>query len=196
MSYFRRKRFQQFFQTLEVSNTSPILDVGGLPYDWVNIKYRGPVICASLSTIREGEWGDGNIIYRRQDATELPYSDGAFEVVYSNSLLEHVGQENQSKVAAEIRRVAKHYWVQVPHRNFPIEPHYRAVFFYQLPPRLRRLIATRWTPLVKKHNHYLAEVDTIHLLDFQEMQTLFPESTILQEKFMGFTKSLIAVKKR
>lgn len=195
MNRFRRKRFQQLFQTMEITNTMTLLDVGGLPYDWVELKYPGQVICISLSSIREGEWGEGNITYRRGNATALPYPDGTFDVVYSNSLLEHVGRENQSKVANEIIRVARRYWVQAPHRNFPFEPHYRAVFFYQMPPRLRKFVAAYWTSLIGKKNHYLAEVDTIHPPNVREMQALFPGATILREKVMGLTKSLIAVKK-
>ncbi len=165
MNRFRRKRFQQFFRMMEIADDTSVLDVGGLPYDWVELKFPGPVTCISLSAIREGAWGEGNIIYRRGDATALPYPDGAVDVVYSNSLLEHVGRENQSRVADEIRRVAQRYWVQVPNRNFPLEPHYWALFFYQMPPRLRKLVATYWTSLLKRmfrqKNYYLAEVDTI-----------------------------------
>jgi len=140
MNRFRRKRFQQFFRMMEIADDTSILDVGGLPYDWIALKWRGPVVCLSLSTIREGAWGEGNIIYRRGDATALPFSNGDFDVVYSNSLLEHVGRENQSRVADEIRRVARRYWVQVPNRNFPMEPHYWALFFYQMPLGLRKVV--------------------------------------------------------
>lgn len=195
MNRFRRKRFGWFFQFLEVGPTASILDVGGLAYDWITIGYHGEVTCVSLSHIREGKWGKGNITYMKQNATALPYPDQGFEIVYSNSLLEHVGRSNQTAVANEIRRVARRYWVQVPNRNFPLEPHYRALFFYQMPPRLRQLVATYWTPMVTKHNHYLAEVNTIYPLDRHKMQVLFPEAIILEEKLMGLTKSVIAAKK-
>ncbi|NQV20851.1 MAG: hypothetical protein HQ511_05480, partial [Rhodospirillales bacterium] len=33
--------------------------------------------------------------------------------------------------------------------------------FWQMPPRWRRGVAAYWTPLLKKKNHYLREVDTI-----------------------------------
>jgi ubiquinone/menaquinone biosynthesis C-methylase UbiE len=194
MNRFRQKRFRQFFRILGVSNPSTILDVGGLPYDWIDLDYTGRVICVSLSAVHQGRWGKGNIRYYNQDALALPYADNGIEVVYSNSLLEHVGRENQAAVANEIRRVAQRYWVQVPNRHFVLEPHYRALFFYQMPLWGRKWVASRWTPLVNKKNPYLAEVETIYPLDKQEMQALFPEATVIQEKFMGLTKSLIAVK--
>ena len=164
MNHFRRKRFTQFLELMKVTDKTTILDVGGLPYDWLELGFAGSVICISLSELREGKYGNGNIVYLCQDATSLPYKDKFFDVVYSNSLLEHVGRENQSAVATEIQRVGRQYWVQTPHRNFPIEPHYRAPFFYQMPYTMRKLVATYWTPLVHKENYYLEELDTIWLL--------------------------------
>jgi ubiquinone/menaquinone biosynthesis C-methylase UbiE len=159
----------------------------------VELEFPGQVTCVSLSKIREGCYGSGkNILYIRQDATALPYADRSFEAVYSNSLLEHVGRENQHQVAAEIKRVGQSYWVQVPNRNFPVEPHYQALFFYQMPRRMRRWVATYWTSLVKKPNYYLAEVDTIWPLDEREMRTLFPGAKVMKEKVMGITKSFVA----
>ena len=198
MNRFRRKRFALFFDLMQINNSTTILDVGGLPYDWIELGYQGKVICVSLSRIREGLWGDGNIIYLRQDATALPYPDKAFDVVYSNSLLEHVGRHNQAQVAYEIRRVAKRYWVQAPNRYFPIELHYYALFYHQMPYGLRKLIATYWTSfvrkvLLRKPNYYLSEIDTIYPSRFGELQTLFPEAKIIKEKVLFFTKSYIVV---
>lgn len=194
MNRFRRKRFEQLFSMMDVTDDSTILDVGGLPYDWIELDFRGEVICISLSNIHEGYYGDGNIEYRIKDATTLPYDDMAFDIVYSNSLLEHVGRQNQPVVAKEIRRVGCKYWVQVPDRNFPIEPHFRAPFFYQMPFPMRKFVATYWTSLIRKKNYYLKELDTIHLLTANELQALFDDAEILKEKFLGFTKSIIAVK--
>jgi ubiquinone/menaquinone biosynthesis C-methylase UbiE len=179
---------------MHITNQSTILDVGGLPHDWLSLNFTGQVICVSLSQIREGPYGNGNIIYLRQDATTLPYRDQQFDVVFSNSLLEHVGRENQLTVSKEIQRVGRSYWVQTPHRNFPLEPHYRAPFFYQLPYPVRKFVATYWTSMIRKQNHYLNELDTIHLLTTKELKTFFPQAKIVKEKFFGLTKSIIAVK--
>ena len=169
---------------MDITPATTVLDVGGLPYDWEELGYSGQVICVSLSSIREGLWGQGNITYSTQDARDLPYQDRSLDIVYSNSLLEHVGRDNQARVADEIRRVGKRYWVQVPHRNFPLEPHYRALFFHQMPSFVRRLIAKYWTLMILKHKHYLSQVDTIYPLTYSEMQSLFPDATILREKLL------------
>ena len=69
------------------------------------------------------------------DAVDMPgISDGAFDVVFSNSVIEHVETyENQRRMAAEIRRVGRRYFVQTPNRHFPLEPHFLVPGFQLLP---------------------------------------------------------------
>ena len=60
----------------------------------------------------------------RADATErLPFADGEFDLAYCSSVIEHVPRERRAAFAAELRRVARGWYVQTPARSFPIEPH-------------------------------------------------------------------------
>src|SRR5690606_38569539 len=70
------------------------------------------------------------------DATNLTqFGDQSFDLVYSNSVIEHLYTfENQKKMAAEIQRVGKRYFVQTPNKYFFIEPHYALPLFQFLPP--------------------------------------------------------------
>ncbi len=53
-------------------------------------------------------------------------------VVFSNSVIEHVGTwEDQQAFAAEVRRVGRRLWV--PAYECPIEPHYLAPLVHYLP---------------------------------------------------------------
>lgn len=191
VNQFRQKRFQQFVGLLSITPETRILDAGGLPYDWLALQWPGQVLCVSLSNLDEGVYGDGNIVYRRQDILDI--ADDNFDVVFSNSLLEHVGRENQMPIARKIASLAPRYWVQVPYRYTPMEPHYMFPFFWLLPHYLRRKVCNNFTPLLVRQNWYANEIDTIHLLDRGEMHNLFPEAKILSERVMGLTKSLIAV---
>lgn len=132
------------------------------------------------------------------DGRKLPFKDQAFDLVYSNSVIEHLGTwENQQAFAAECKRAGRSYYIQTPNRWFPIEPHYIAFFVHWLPRRIRRRILRHFTlwgwltrPTQADCDAVIAE---IRLLTHKELQALFPEATIWRERVFGLTKSLIAV---
>ena len=73
------------------------------------------------------------------DATErLPFDDGAFDLAYASSVVEHIAPERRARFAAELRRVARGWYVQTPAYSFPIEPHALLPFAHWLPVALRR----------------------------------------------------------
>ena len=75
----------------------------------------------------------------RADATErLPFEDGAFDLAYSSSVVEHLPPRLRPAFAAEVQRVARGWWVQTPAYSFPVEPHALLPFAHWLPPRVRR----------------------------------------------------------
>ena len=71
-------------------------------------------------------------------AQRLPFDDGAFDLAYSSSVIEHVEPERRAAFAGEVRRVARGFFVQTPARSFPIEPHALLPFAHWLAPTLRR----------------------------------------------------------
>jgi SAM-dependent methyltransferase len=117
----------------------------------------------------------------RADATErLPFDDGAFDLAYSSSVVEHLRPEDRERFAAEIRRVAKGWWVQTPAYSFPVEPHALLPFAHWLPVRLRRPywrlgVAGAW--------------EEIALLRRGELRRLFPEGRIVAERIGPLAKS-------
>jgi SAM-dependent methyltransferase len=73
------------------------------------------------------------------DATErLPFPDDAFDLAYCSSVIEHVAPERRERFAAEVRRVARGWYVQTPAWSFPIEPHALLPFAHWLPVAVRR----------------------------------------------------------
>ena len=104
-----------------------ILDVGGTPTFW---ELRGrdlpndpSVVVLNLVPL---ESSDPRITTRVGNALDMSdLADGSFDIVFSNAVIEHVETlENQRRMAAEIQRVGRRYFVQTPNKYFPLEPHF------------------------------------------------------------------------
>lgn len=191
---FRGRRMRAFCDTFHVTAGTRILDVGGTPFNWTLIPVRPRVAFLNVTAPRERAPGDAWLV---GDGTRLPFADAAFDVVFSNSVIEHVGDiEAQRRFAAEIRRVGRAYYVQTPNRGFPIEPHFLTPFVHYLPIAWRRRLVRNWTvwgwitrPTPAKAARM---VDEIRLLDRNEFRAMFPDATLIVERAAGLPKSLIA----
>jgi hypothetical protein len=133
------------------------------------------------------------------DGCALRFKDESFDIAYSNSVIEHVGSwENQQRFAAEVRRIAPRYYVQTPYRYFFVEPHLITPFIHFLPKTIARRLHRNFTVhgLITRPNQDW--IDRFHaetrLLTVTEMKRLFPDAIILRERFLGMTKSIIAMR--
>ena len=198
MNYFRKKRHLWFIETFRIfpNDDVKILDVGGLLNTWDGSHIESKVTLFNLEYPKESSSPHKQIQGDACDMFQL--GDKSFDIAYSNSVIEHVGDFNrQIQMANEIKRVAVRYWVQTPYRHFPVEPHFLFPFFQYLPLSVRRKIAHLWPfSYAKKYNLDIDyELDHIWLLDRPRFRALFDTAKILEERFMGLTKSLIAVRK-
>src|SRR6187455_3714282 len=74
------------------------------------------------------------IRYVQGDACALPFEDGAFDVVFSNAVIEHVGgRERQRRLVSEVIRVGRRVFITTPNRRFPVEVHTRLPVVHWLP---------------------------------------------------------------
>ena len=74
------------------------------------------------------------IPYVQGDACALPFEDGAFDIVFSNAVIEHVGgRERQRQFVSEAIRVGRRVFITTPNRRFPIEVHTRLPLVHWLP---------------------------------------------------------------
>jgi hypothetical protein len=180
-----------------------VLDLGGTAEAW----RRAPVRPAGVTVLNlfepgssDEEWlrpvtGDACHARASLDAVGAPTR---YDLVYSNSLLEHVGgHAPRSALAAEIDALAPHHWVQTPYRYFPVEPHWLFPGLQFLPVGARAKVAAVW-PLAHSRpggpSEALSEVQWTELIGISEMRAYFPSSTILHERFCGLIKSIIAVR--
>jgi hypothetical protein len=196
--WFRRRRLLRFAEALAPDRDKRILDVGGTPWMWEELNgYQ--ITLLNPAPITPSRQEDERFTFLKGDGCILPFADRSFEIVFSNSVIEHVGTwARQQAFAAEARRVGRLLWIQTPAREFFIEPHLIAPFVHWLPkPWQRRLIRNctirGWfdRPDRAAVDSFLAEV---RLLTFSEMEALFPDCRILRERFLGLTKSYIAIR--
>jgi hypothetical protein len=121
-----------------------------------------------------------------------------FDLVFSNSVIEHVGGHARRMQMAEVTRLlAPRHWVQTPYRYFPIEPHWVFPGYQFLPVWARARLGARWSlswagPVSVEAN--LANTLGVELLDRSTFKFYFPDAKILAERAFGLPKSLVAVR--
>jgi hypothetical protein len=175
-----------------------VLDLGGTADWWIRapVRPRHVTIVNLEASGTEEPWltpvvGDAC----RADSV---FAGRRFDLVFSNSLIEHVGGHGaRCALSHSVRSLAPRYLVQTPYRYFPMEPHWIFPAMQFLPIPARRYIAPRW-PLGHTYGwdgpKALDEVMSTELLSATEMRTYFPDSQLLWERFLGFPKSMITVR--
>ncbi len=197
----RRQRFQLFLSLLKsLEGHVEVLDIGGTQQFWdLMLGDEAPDIRITLLNIEHQRVSSKRFISAAGDARSIPqFADNSFDVVFSNSVIEHVGNYSaQRRMADEVRRVSRRYFVQTPNRRFPLEPHFLFPFFQYLPLGTRAWLVNRfdigWYRRIPDRSAALAEVESIQLLTRREFAALFPEARIHEEKFGGLTKSFVAI---
>jgi len=201
---WRVRRFKMFVELLRPSCRMRVLDVGGYPSTWTaHHPVVGSITCLNIHPVKWDSMSAPNHHIQTVvgDGCKLGFPDGSFDIVFSNSVIEHVGSfENQQAFARELRRVGKHLWIQTPARECPIEPHYLAPFVHWLPPILQKKLIRHFTPrgLIQKPTPAAVDemVSTTRLLSYKELTGLFPDCEVLTEKLAGILpKSYVAMRR-
>jgi len=189
----------RFLDEFRVTAETRILDVGGSPETWEGLAIQPRITL--LNTPRTREEMAGAAAWVAGDGRSLPFPDAAFDIVFSNSVIEHVGDgASQQAFAREVMRVGRRYWVQTPSRGFPVEQHLLTPIVHWLPRRWQRWLVPRcnlwqWVvrPTPDRRDFYLAHyLDEVRLLNAGELAGLFPGAAIVRERVLGWTKSLVA----
>ena len=208
----RKKRRDWFINYMHVKDGDRILDLGGGSGRHIVrlIPVRKNVTIADISkkALEKAKEQYGYNTVLLEENSTLPFSDNYFDIVFCNSVIEHVtisknkiwnsknGKEfynqsliNQKKFADEIRRIGKNYFVQTPNKYFIFESHTWLPFSALLP---RRILVH----VIKLINRFWIKKTTPdwNLLREKELRVLFPDAIIKKERFLFMVKSLIAVK--
>jgi hypothetical protein len=181
-----------------------ILDVGGRSAFWVGtglLDSAGSEVEITLINTSQVELGEAHphpgLIYSVGDARDMrEFQTKSFDVVFSNSVIEHVGTyADQVLMAQEVQRLGKRYFVQTPNFYFPIEPHFVFPAFHWLPIESRVWLITHfplgWYGKFDSSSRAREEVESIRLLTQRNFVRLFPGAQLFKERFLGMTKSFV-----
>jgi hypothetical protein len=176
-----------------------VLDLGGTVVWWL----RAPVRPSHVTIVNLVGSEEEDPLWATSITGDACHADRLvagqrFDLVFSNSLIEHVGgHKARSELSNVIRSLAPRYLVQTPYRYFPIEPHWIFPGMQFLPMPARGGIALRW-PLGHtsgwSRSQALSEVMFTELIGATEMQMYFPDGQLYWERVLGLRKSMIVIR--
>jgi hypothetical protein len=170
----RRSMYARFLSIVEPQPPETILDVGATSdrvYDFSNYleawyPHKSKITAVGIDDAKFLEELYPGITFLKADGRDLPFEDGAFDVVHSSAVLEHVGsRENQMQFIRELARVARRaVFMTTPNRWFPVEVHTVLPLVHWLPaPRFRAVL--RWLGhdmLSREENLNLLSASDLH----------------------------------
>ncbi len=205
---FRKNRSKYIKEIIDIiiseKGECKILDIGGTEEYWdILSDYMSEKnILIDISNITGKEAANkSRFRFISGDATNMSeFADNSYDFVHSNSVIEHVGDWSAMKhMAVNVSRLARRYYVQTPNFWFPYEPHFRFPFYHWLPEQLRfrllMLITLGFRGKQDTVDGAMEQVQSVQLLDRRQFSALFDDAEIVPERFLLFTKSLIAIRK-
>jgi SAM-dependent methyltransferase len=177
----RRRKMRRFLEQMRPGPETTIVDVGvadsgfgvgagsASTYNFFEVMYPWPrqITAVSDTPLDRFQTIFPEITCIVADGKRLPFADRAFDIAFSNAVVEHVGTRAEQRVFVhELCRVAAAVFITTPNRLFPVEVHTRVPFVHWLPRRLR----DRVFALLEK-----ADWQGVDLLGPGELLSLFPD---------------------
>jgi len=132
----RRRKLDLFFETMRPSAETTVVDVGvsdgGYGADLLGTAnffealYPWPERITAVSTqyLTVFQEAFPQVTAVRADGRDLPFPDDAFDVGFSNAVVEHLPDlESQRAFVGELCRVSRRVFVTTPNRRFPLDTH-------------------------------------------------------------------------
>jgi hypothetical protein len=194
MRKFRKRRVKLFCSAFPPSAYRTVLDVGGTPQIWDMLDGLYEV---TLLNDDPRELDPGRYQCVVGDGRRLNLPNDSFDLAFSNSVIEHVGNwDDMQRFASELRRVGKSFYCQTPNKWFPVEPHLGTLFLHWWPRFLNLHFVARYFTLwglINKPDRQETRksLANIRLLTRGDLEHLFPGATIVPERFLFLAKSYI-----
>jgi hypothetical protein len=210
-SRMRRRRFSVVNEliagVLGRQDMCTILDIGGTESYWqLNEaflrEHRGRMRIVTVNLWRPlNAQTDGSLFeHLIGDATaEEPYKACKFDLIHSNSVIEHVGGWQKIRAMADhIRSSGRPYYLQTPNFWFPMEPHFRTLGFQWLPAHWRAQLLIKGRRGFREASSWdqaMASVESVNLLSVRQIRELFPDAELKYERIGPLVKSFMVIKR-
>jgi hypothetical protein len=191
---------ESLMRMLRIRPGTRVLDLGGSPSIWESmsvplditiLNLPGGIMSHELDSISTRTSIHTFHLVEGDACNAHQFPDRSFDLVFSNSVIEHVGpREKQEALAREVVRLGKSYWVQTPSAWFPIEAHTGLPFYWFYPEQVRAWLLHRSQR--KLPAWWTEYISTTRVLSRRRMAELFPDARIRVESLFGFPKSYIA----
>jgi hypothetical protein len=186
---WRATRMRAMVELVRLPPGARIVDLGGTPEMWQLVGQDYHVTLVNLPDSHSRSRLSSRFTYVEHDACDLRdvFDDQSFDFVFSNSTIEHVGDDLcQARFACEVQRLASAYWVQTPSNKFPMEVHTWVPFYWKLPRWVRGCLMRIWK---RRLPAWSVMVEGTRVLTRQRMESLFPKGRCYVETFLGLEKS-------
>jgi len=202
----RKKRFASLQKGIESladqKDVCKILDIGGDISYWKHLGWHNDHCHIYLLNLYENKIDESESKLFHSvigNALQMPFKPGDFDLIFSNSVIEHVGsKENQQIFAAEVRRLCDKYIIQTPSFWFPLEPHSLIPFFQFIPHKVRALLIMtfhiNYFPKAANYRDAVEVSKSTIMITKKQFRKLFPDAEIHVERLLGIPKSYTAVK--
>jgi len=200
----RKKKFDVFMSAIKPLPGESILDVGvspsfGRATNYLEHWYPYPEKVVAFTNEEKEAFAEFKKRFPKTelvfgDGRNLPFEDNSFDIIFSNAVVEHVGDNKaQKRFISELLRVGKRVFVATPNRLFPVESHTLIPLLHYLPIKPRSWLYT------KLGREYYSSLDNLNLLSPNAFRRLFPKGIqvkLLKLRVLGLANNLVAIAKK
>lgn len=193
----RVRKVQRFLEVMQPRPGAVVLDVGFAPENEV-AGYRGDrsenlnplarfgseglrIIGLSFDPLGEAVRNYPHVQFVRGDGRALPFKAQAVDFVFSNAVIEHVGnREKQRQFVRECLTVARQgVFITAPNYLFPLDPHLGVPLIHFLPRPV-------FHPLARLTGHaHFSNVEGLNSLTAGSLRRCFPQAAHVHVESVG-----------
>jgi hypothetical protein len=197
----RAQRFRRFMATVDPQPSDRLLDVGVVDTTWrasnfLEASYPWParITAVALEDMPGFRRAFPEVAFVVADGRALPFGPDAFDIGFSNAVVEHVGtRDQQRRFVHELVRTCRVVFISTPNARFPIDPHTLLPFIHWLPRRVRH----PWLRLLGQG--VWANEAMLNPLTERDLVGLFPRDVVVnvvRQRVLGLTSVVTAVARR